>query len=127
MDDLIPVKRRKTELSAQDGFVFVGITSCYSSTDIILNDVYETHPGPFRMKSLAISYFWWPHMDSDIERKVKTCETCQINRTLHNLQSYIIGPAQQKHDLIFIWILLVIFYESFIQLSWMFIPSGWKS
>ena len=31
------------------------------------------------MKSLARSFVWWPGMDADIETKVKTCESCQMN------------------------------------------------
>ena len=28
------------------------------------------------MKSIARSWFWWPHKDADIERYVKICSSC---------------------------------------------------
>ena len=31
------------------------------------------------MKMLAPSYVWWPGIDSDIQRKVQGCFTCQSN------------------------------------------------
>lgn len=32
------------------------------------------------MKGLARSYMWWPHMDTDIENKVKSCTIYQEHR-----------------------------------------------
>ena len=32
------------------------------------------------MKSLARSYIWWSHLDSDIVTKVRHCHICQTNR-----------------------------------------------
>lgn len=34
------------------------------------------------MKGLARSYVWWPGMDSEIEKEVQSCHTCQENRNL---------------------------------------------
>ena len=31
------------------------------------------------MKTLARSYLWWPGLDAGIERKVKSCEVCQLH------------------------------------------------
>lgn len=48
--------------------------------DLILNELYETHPGTSKMKALARSYIWWPGMDMAIEQTVKSCQTCQESR-----------------------------------------------
>ena len=34
------------------------------------------HPGMSRMKSLARSHIWWPHLDEDIETLCKSCSSC---------------------------------------------------
>ena len=35
-----------------------------------LEEFHQAHPGIVRMKSVAISYCWWSHMDQDIEALV---------------------------------------------------------
>ena len=45
----------------------------------MLEELHETHPGVSKMKALARSYVWWPHMDKEIEEVVRTCENCQAN------------------------------------------------
>ena len=42
-----------------------------------MEQLHDSHPGISRMKSLARSYVWWPHMDKDLEEKVKSCDVCQ--------------------------------------------------
>ena len=42
----------------------------------ILKEFYFGHPGISRMKSLMRSYSYWPGMDEDIERVMKTCRGC---------------------------------------------------
>ena len=46
----------------------------------VLEPLHEAHPGIDRMKRLAQEYVWWPKIDSDIERRVKSCNACQLNR-----------------------------------------------
>ena len=43
-------------------------------------ELHETHQGIVKMKGLARGYVWWPGMDSDIEKLVKSCNTCQVIR-----------------------------------------------
>lgn len=46
----------------------------------MLEELHQSHPGMSRMKRLARGYIWWPHMDADIENKVKSCTkvgTCE--------------------------------------------------
>lgn len=47
--------------------------------NIILKQLHHTHPGISRMKEFASSYVWWPGMDSEIEKEVQSCHTCQEN------------------------------------------------
>ena len=46
----------------------------------VLDELHETHQGIVKMKGLARGYVWWPGMDSDIEKLVKSCNTCQVIR-----------------------------------------------
>jgi hypothetical protein len=43
-------------------------------------ELHEAHTGSSKMKALARSYVWWPKMDADIDRVVRECQNCQINR-----------------------------------------------
>ena len=36
----------------------------------LLEELHKDHPGASRMKAVARSYFWYPGLDQDIERKV---------------------------------------------------------
>ncbi|PIO72744.1 integrase core domain protein [Teladorsagia circumcincta] len=45
----------------------------------VLADLHDGHPGMSRMKMLARDYCYWPHIDKDIEDKVKSCNQCQEN------------------------------------------------
>ena len=40
----------------------------------------ELHQGIVKMKGLARGYVWWPGMDCDIEKLVKSCNICQVIR-----------------------------------------------
>lgn len=44
----------------------------------ILQNLHQSHPGCSRMKSLARGYVYWPGIDGDIERLVRTCKGCQL-------------------------------------------------
>ena len=43
----------------------------------VVDELHEAHPGISHMKSLAWSYVWWPNMDTDLEKRVKSCAICQ--------------------------------------------------
>ena len=43
----------------------------------LLEELHHDHPGIIRMKFVARSYFWWPHLDKAIEELVKSCRSCQ--------------------------------------------------
>ncbi|XP_049275984.1 uncharacterized protein K02A2.6-like [Rhipicephalus sanguineus] len=48
---------------------------------VVLDELHEGHPGIVRSKALARSYVWWPSIDGDLERMVKSCAHCQEQRS----------------------------------------------
>ena len=70
------------------------------------------------MKALARSYLWWPGLDTEIERHVKDCNTCQIysrqppvaplhpwewpGRTWHRIHIDYAGPFEGRMLLIIV-------------------------
>ena len=43
----------------------------------MLEELHINHPGIQKMKLLAQSHVWWPHIDQDIQEMVKVCCVCQ--------------------------------------------------
>ena len=44
----------------------------------ILSEFHQGHPGISRMKALMRSYTYWPRMDNDIEKLVRSCRGCAL-------------------------------------------------
>lgn len=80
--DFAPYRQRKCELSVQDGCVLWGARVVIPERGRVpmLEELHQSHPGMSRMKGLVRVYMWWPHMDANIENKVKSCTTCQEHR-----------------------------------------------
>ena len=76
-----PFFTRRLELSVHDGCVLWGarVVIPQQGQTLLLKLLHQSHPGMTRMKGLARSYVWWPHMDRDVEREVQQCEACQQN------------------------------------------------
>jgi len=79
-----PFTSRKDELSVQDGCVLWGARVIIPSVgrSEVLKQLHQCHPGVCRMKAMARSYVWWPKLDQDVERLVKTCHLCQEHRNV---------------------------------------------
>ena len=43
----------------------------------LLQELHSCHFGVCRMKAVARSFFWWPHLDDDIATMCAACELCQ--------------------------------------------------
>ena len=74
---------RKLELSIQDGCLLWGsrIIVRKQGREQLLSLLHDGHPGISKMKGLACSYVWWPHIDADIEAQVKRCNQCQSSHS----------------------------------------------
>ena len=77
--ELRPYFTKRNELSIENDIIMWGlrvvIPSCYRHK--ILSELHKNHPGMSRMKSLSRLHIWFPNIDKEIEKLVKTCETCE--------------------------------------------------
>ena len=74
---------RRHELSVQDDVLLwgnrvVAIVPLQAQRKV-LELFHDTYIGISRMKSLVRLFVWWPNMDSEIERYVKNCVSCQVS------------------------------------------------
>ena len=81
---LQPYFTKKEELSIQDSCLLWGtrVVIPPKLRTRVIEELHETHPGVCRMKALARSHEWWPRIDADLERNVRQCDVCQLNRNL---------------------------------------------
>ena len=72
-ESLLPYWRKRLELTVERGGILWGIRVVVSEKlrAQLLEELHRDHPGIIRMKSVARSYFWWPHLDKVIEELVK--------------------------------------------------------
>ncbi|KAI5707321.1 hypothetical protein M8J77_000189 [Diaphorina citri] len=74
----------ETDYTLVDGILFrkdrVVIPTSLRSQ--ILAELHETHLGVTKMKQLSRRYVYWPNIDRDIERLVRSCEACATSRRL---------------------------------------------
>lgn len=68
-----------TELSVQENCLFKGsgVVILTKAKKEVLDLAHTGHRGVVAMKAHAWGYFWWPGVDSDIERLAKSCVTCR--------------------------------------------------
>ena len=76
--DVNPFYKRQHELSIVDGCIMWGTRVVVPKVfyEPLLKELHCSHVGMSRMKSLARSYFWWPHLDSQIEDLSCNCVEC---------------------------------------------------
>ncbi|KAL3191196.1 hypothetical protein MRX96_018769 [Rhipicephalus microplus] len=73
-----PYFNRRTDLTVSDNLVYWGhrIVVPVAERRRSLSLLHETHPGIVAMKSITRTLFWYPGLDSDIQRLVKSCDVC---------------------------------------------------
>ena len=81
---LLPFWSRRHELSMEQGCILWGIRVVIppSLQPQVLEKLHHTHSGIVRMKAIARSYVWWPHLDQDLEKLAKSCVQCQSYRNM---------------------------------------------
>ena len=81
-EDLKPYFICRDEISIVKGCVLWGsrVIVPAPGQSLELNQPHDTYPGVSRMKSLSRSYVWWAGIDSNIVKRVKGCNMCQMNR-----------------------------------------------
>ena len=81
-DTLSAYYSRREELSLQEGCLLWGsrVVVPPKGRPLLLKVLHSGHPGVCSMKRLARGYLWWPGLDSEIEKLVASCESCQQHR-----------------------------------------------
>lgn len=76
--ELLGYKLVKDELAVSDGILIRGarivVPSCLREQVLKLG--HEGHPGISVMKSRMRTKVWWPKIDKDVEKGIKTCKSC---------------------------------------------------
>ena len=81
-NEILPYWHKREDLSVEGDCLLRG-TRVIIPTSLrpqILQELHQGHPGIVRMKSLARSHVWWPHLDQDVEQTAKACVACQEGR-----------------------------------------------
>ena len=76
---LKPFWSHRNELSIEEGCILWGVKVLVPKKlqPAVLQMLHEGHVGMVKVKQIARSYVWWPHIDKDIEELVKGCKSCQ--------------------------------------------------
>lgn len=74
-----PFWTRRAEMSMLDGCALWGswVVVPLPGQKLLLQELHAGHQGMVKMKSLACFFFWWPHLDADVEAMVNACGKCQ--------------------------------------------------
>ena len=77
--EIQPFATRRNELTVEDNCLLWGLRVVIlpKLQATVLRDLHSDPVGIVRMKSLAMSYFWWPGLDEDIQKLVKSCQSWQ--------------------------------------------------
>ena len=59
--------------------------------------LYLRHPGANRMEKTLSVAFWWSGLRKDVERYVRTCHECQINKKVRNKYGKLL-PKEAEHS-----------------------------
>lgn len=81
-DKLKPFHQRQGELVVEAGCLLWGnkVVIPERFREDVLRELHASHPGIVRMKGLARAHVWWPGVNADIEKAVKSCAACQSVR-----------------------------------------------
>ena len=110
----------------------VVIPSCYRHK--ILSELHKNQSGMSRMKSLSRLHIWFPNIDKEIEKLVKTCETCEklsnnTNKSPPHPWDWSIEPMDRVHIDFFEFennkfLAMVDSYSKWIEIK---VANSWKT
>lgn len=85
---------KRDELSLESNCILWGLRVVIPKKlrEPILQQLHESHFGIVKMKQIARSFFWWPGLDTEIEKLVDSCELCVKNRVKLNKVSTMQWP-----------------------------------
>ncbi|XP_060862845.1 uncharacterized protein K02A2.6-like [Metopolophium dirhodum] len=92
--------KRREELSLVNDCLILGnrVVIPKSLREDVLMLLHKNHPGIVRSKMLARSYVWWPNIDIDIDKFIKTCTECQCNQNDKNVSEKVYIPWENPSD-----------------------------
>ena len=87
---LLPFWSQRHALATEQGCILWGIRVVIAPSlqPQVSEELHHTYSGIVQMKAIARSYVWWPHLDQDLEKLVKSCVQCQSCRNM---------PAAAQH------------------------------
>ncbi|XP_030747091.1 uncharacterized protein K02A2.6-like [Sitophilus oryzae] len=82
-DSVRQYKLLDTELCFQDNILLRGtrIVIPRDLRRLVLEAAHEGHPGIVAMKNRIRAKVWWPHIDKDVEKVIKSCKGCTLVST----------------------------------------------
>ena len=134
--ELRPYFTKKNELSIENDIIMWGLRLVIRSRYCheILFELHKNHPGMSRMKSLSRIHVWFPNIDKEIEKLVKTCETCEKlsnkpNKSPPRLWDWLIEPMDRVHINFFEFennkfLAMVDGYSKWIEIK---VANSWKT
>lgn len=81
-DEVLPYFKLKEYLNLDQNYVMFSnrIVIPKKLRTRVLSLIHDQHPGVVKMKMLPRQYVYWNNINKDIEKVVKECECCQLNR-----------------------------------------------
>ncbi|KZV57841.1 hypothetical protein F511_03410 [Dorcoceras hygrometricum] len=84
----------------EDGILYAKGSRAYIPTGALRNELLKEthdsqwagHPGVNRMMALLSRQFYWPKMEQDVERYVKTCLVCQLDKSERTKEAGLLQP-----------------------------------
>lgn len=105
-----PYKFRQNELSIGYGIIMWSfrVVVPKSVRSQFLKELHSKQEGISKMKANAWSYFWWPSLNSEIEKWAKNCDICMLMRP----------EPKKKKTILNLVTTLLIFMGVYMQIFW---------
>ena len=97
---------RNTRFRSEDGILILGETTVYIPNDdhmksILLSEAHDTvfggHFGVEKTIEKLKRYWYWPHMQREVEEYVRTCFTCQTSKHSRKKTPGLLNPIKSDY------------------------------